>query len=596
MLAREAHAQPLALVAHLYLSVAVAALLSSAPCAAALALVGAREVARDPLLPRAAGGSSTASTSSSSTAAAAAAATTKTSSSSSYITLNLPDSFVQCTPAVVGFTSVVSESDEDFLGGSISKVLQNTWINVKIRDRSTGRLHITQDLKADAVSWTWPAVDLPAGTAFDILVASLTNVTFNASASSQPLTFTSRHRTFTRTAAVARREPTPSPRVFAARSARDPHRSTLQTVAQVIARSDVIAGPNNDTSCLGTATSSPAGTGRKGSGDEAPWAGHGGDPAASRSTDRTVIVVAAVLGGLCGLFIALVGALCWHKRKDQRRLRTLAEASGSGYSHDIAMARRSQIHTAENARPSGDATGAASAHARGRSSAVPLWDGGYRDGPSAGWGYMASLAPGLAPQAPPAFSSPTSSPIEGAFAAIRGRRRRNQNGAAPVNRRREDGDEDLPTYVLSEHEFKALPDYEAEGQDPFDAAQSSPPRSSRDRQTLQGRPFYYDEVDAQRGESHSLLEEVAAEEGDVRGGERDSGGSFESTSYVANQRGGFGGPSSFQAPAPAEVGRSMTMSTLSRGSRVSGGAGASADRSSDASGSVVFNGASSRHL
>lgn len=437
------------------------------------------------------------------------------------------------------------------------KVKQNTWINVRIRNRQTRKTHLTQDLEGDATTWSWPAVDLPAGTRFDISVASLTNISTEVNPSTGVLFYTSRQKTYTRILTARERK---------AKLPASRHKKEIQVVAQNIASSTVVSGASNITNCLPAIDSSIQTT-------DPAWSNQDGDAGldSSPTTNRTVILVAAVLGGLCGLFIALVAALCWHKRRDQKRLRVLAEISGRGYDHDIAMARRSQLH-AEDISP-----GAASApgHSRTRSSVVPLWDGGYRDGPSAGWGYMSSLAPGLAPQAPPPFSLPTS-PLEGAFAAIRRRRRRPQNLNPPVNRRREQGEEDLPTYICSEQETKALPGYEHEC-GPFDFPPRVDHAGLEHGQTSEDQPFYYEDADMPRGESQSLLGAVPEE----------SEGSHDS--YIARRIQEEGAPGSFRAPPPAEVGRSVTMNIVDRRSYASSSVGG---HNSDASGSVVFNGPS----
>lgn len=462
---------------------------------------------------------------------AVSAAAPTSASANSYITLDLPDSFVQCQPAQISFKSVISARDEDLLGGTDAEVKENTWINVKVKDKYSGQLHLSQDLPSTSSSWNWSAVDLPAGTSFLLYVSSLTNISAPDTAVA---TVTSGRRVFTTTTTLKAPKQSSS------------NRGHPQILAQNIARSNVIAPTDGDASCLkstsnGTADGSGDGSFPGGSRD-----GQGQDQ--SRRSSNTVVVVAAVLGGLCGLFLALVGALCWHKRKDQRRLRQLAQSSGSGYSHDIAMARRSQLSGGYVAAADGSHQSTVASHNRARSSAVPLWDGGYRDGPSAGWGYMSSLAPGLSPQAPPAFASPTSSPIEGAFAALRGRRRRSNAHNAAVNRQREEGEEDLPTYGKSEEELKKLPTYEP----------VSPSRSTNDD----------DAAAARRDEYLGMLTSVREESEDGSQHRR------------SGDRSVYHG---FPAPPAAELGRSVTMSSLDRGSFVD-------NRASSHNGSIVFSG------
>ena len=72
---------------------------------------------------------------------------------------------------------------------------------------------------------------------------------------------------------------------------------------------------------------------------------------------------------------------------------------------------------------------------------------------------MASLVPGLNPQAPPAFTSPSSSPVGITLAALRGRLGRTGR-LLQTNRWQDWGDEDLPSYGKSEAEVRELTSYD----------------------------------------------------------------------------------------------------------------------------------------
>jgi hypothetical protein len=196
-------------------------------------------------------------------------------------------------------------------------------------------------------------------------------------------------------------------------------------LAHSLARSNVIAGVLNNTSCLAVGTDSD---------DEgsSPSSHHGDQAPSPSGPSHAVTIVAGFLGGLVGLFVAILAALAWHRRKENRRrgLQGEAGALSLDHTHGGRVADR-------------------------RSIPIATWDGQYRNSPRGGWSYMTSLVPGLSMGEPPGFNSPGPSPIDGAFSMFRGRRR-----AGPTSRRREEGEEDLPTYGKSEEEIKGLPSYE----------------------------------------------------------------------------------------------------------------------------------------
>lgn len=112
-----------------------------------------------------------------------------------------------------------------------------------------------------------------------------------------------------------------------------------------------------------------------------------------------------------------------------------------------------------------DGNGALLASPRDRRSVpVPTWDGTHRNSPSGGWTYMSSLVPGLNPGQPPEFgargdgTSPQSA-TEGHFPLFRNRRR-GSTLHAPVSRRREEEEEDLPSYLSAQEDIKGLPRYD----------------------------------------------------------------------------------------------------------------------------------------
>lgn len=545
-----------------------------------------RGIRIQPARRQASGSSSPSSSSSASSTAATAgvgdaqnvtgAASGGSKSTSSYINWQLPDTFVQCQPALISFSAVFGAKDEDALGGTLKKAISNTWINLRIRPTTGNEEGISEDLSSNATSWSWAAVNFPEGTNFEVLISALTNITLGNTTSSSKGSSNSKDKK-TNNLAVSNAKDDISPVV----------------IARAFARSIVVASPTNDSTCLGTTTASngtDASTfGGSHSGSLAgPAGGARGDASGGsrkKNGDRTVIIVAAFLGGLGGLFIALVGALAWHKRKDQRRLRGVAEAGQGGYSHAIQMARRSGAFATDNSLPrpmsqgSGLAGAAGSTGGRGgaRSSAVPLWDGGYRDGPSAGWGYMASLVPGLAPQAPPAFTSPNSSPVDGTFAALRGRRG-GRNRLLATNRRQEEGEEDLPSYGKSEAEVRDLPSYEAGFLAGLAALQQQQLRGRAGYEAAPGgEPTAYEDATAAShganttgftDERSGLLATVAEERSSLYSNDGASSGSLgRSNSNATTSTTGF------QAPPPAEVGRSVTMSNVDRQQRGSGSSG-----------------------
>lgn len=510
---------------------------------------------------------------------------------------------MQCQPATISFTSVLGTKDEDLLGdGNLAKAEKNTWLNVIVRTHAEDRFYLLQDLPSNATQWTWQPVDLPAGSHFYVAISSLTNLTSNSTSASKSKT-------------TAKNKPV--------------HTSVPQVVARAFFSSDVVEG--EDSSCLSSATR-PVSNGTD-SGDPGLY-GHGShdgsddedDDGGSSGPNRSTVIIAALLGGLCGLFIAAVAALAWHKRRDQRRLRDLAERtsgvrlsnrhSRSFYDGQDSTGGMTGSHVITMTATNGSAAhgrqddeGATASASGVRRSVVPLWDGGYRDGPSAGWGYMSHLAPGLAPQAPPAFTSPSESPSDaanGVFSAIRGRRNQQRgmyNGLRPntavTHRTRTEGEEDLPTYLKSEQDTKGLPGYDpglawalqlSQAQASYyaqEAAQTGngAPRSptEEERATLLSSGGHHEMEDLNFGEPFGM-DVQSAYEGDGNGTE-----SVDTDRRALNRSGSSsrsGTTAAFRPPPTAQVGRSVTVSSLDRhNSGGRGGGGSNASRGNVSSGS-----------
>lgn len=358
------------------------------------------------------GHSATASSSStSSSSAAAATATTIQKSSSSYVILDLPDAFEQCEPATVDFNLIIGSKDVDLLGDSRAEAQENTWLELAIWKSSASKAHLREVFPSNQTEWTWPAVDLPAGTVFSLIVSAVTNQTLTNATSKDAATKS--HKSQSKRATKSKDE--------------------SQVLAHSLARSNVVAANNASTSCLSSSNNTAsAGNSTDGAGssdgdaDDSPNVPGSGS---HHHSDNATIIIAAFMGGLVGLFIALLAALGFHRHREAKRLRAM-HANGSA--------------TSLNALP-------------GDRQHVQLWDGRYGTSPSAGWSYMSRLVPGLNPGDPPSFVSPNSSPVEGNFAGIRGRRRGN---GFMTSRRREEGDDELPSYGKSEEEIKGLPRYE----------------------------------------------------------------------------------------------------------------------------------------
>ncbi|PWN21089.1 hypothetical protein BCV69DRAFT_298873 [Microstroma glucosiphilum] len=361
------------------------------------------------------------SSSSSSARPAVTASSSKNTSSSSSIKLTLPDSFVQCGSANIGIDSVIGSRDASLLGNTSDKVQDASWLNLRIRVSNKKRAHVDLDLPSDTSSWTWPYVDLPAGTSFTLMVSSMTNQTMEqveegpTNASS---TLTSPNTSISTTIISNKKR-------GASADDADAEGADDTILAHSLARSNVIAGVLNNTSCL------PVGTDSDDDGSNSSTH-HGNIAPSSSGPSHAVTIVAGFLGGLVGLFVAILAALAWHRRKENRR-RCL---QGEGGANSLDHTHGGRI---------GDR----------RSVPIATWDGQYRNSPRGGWSYMTSLVPGLSMGEPPGFNSPGPSPIDGAFSMFRGRRR-----AGPTSRRREEGEEDLPTYGKSEEEIKGLPSYE----------------------------------------------------------------------------------------------------------------------------------------
>ncbi|CAO1639550.1 unnamed protein product [Sympodiomycopsis kandeliae] len=122
--------------------------------------------------------------SSSSSASSSAASPAPTKSSSSYISVSLPDSFIQCRPATVNFTSVLGAQDQHLLGQTLLDAQGYTWLTIVIREDEGKRQHFNTTLSAVETSWTWPQVDLSAGTSFSLVMSAFANPSLPDSASS----------------------------------------------------------------------------------------------------------------------------------------------------------------------------------------------------------------------------------------------------------------------------------------------------------------------------------------------------------------------------------------------------------------------------
>lgn len=340
--------------------------------------------------------------------------------------MTLPDSFVQCGSASIGIDSVIGSRDASLLGNTSDQAQDASWLNLRIRVSNKKLAHIDLDLPSDTSSWTWPYVDLPAGTSFTLMVSSMTNQTMEqveepsnnaSSTTTSPASSTKTSSNSTRTASSKQRRANPDDS--------DAEGADDTILAHSLARSNVIAGVLNNTSCL------PVGTASDDDGsNSSPH--HQNPPPSSAGPSHAVTIVAGFLGGLVGLFVAILIALAWHRRKENRR----RGLQGEGGANSLDHTHGGRV---------GDR----------RSIPIATWDGQYRNSPRGGWSYMTSLVPGLSMGEPPGFNSPGPSPIDGAFSMFRGRRR-----AGATNRRREDGEEDLPTYGKSEEEIKGLPSYE----------------------------------------------------------------------------------------------------------------------------------------
>lgn len=381
-------------------------------------------------------------TASSSSSAASASASSKK-SSNSYVKLDLPDSFVQCQPAVVGIESVIGSKDIDMLGADRATATSQSWLELEIRIEPKMKTHLTQVLAGNTTSWEWTAVDLPAGTSFALVVSSVSYqndtaaTSSSAPASSTTSTRTSKNKDRRRAAASSTASDTDD-------SAQQANGNDLspEVLAHTLVRSDVVAGDQNITTCL----SSNADDG----GGASPQQGRPSRKTDSDEKNRPVIIVGALLGGLVTLFLALLVLLAIKRRRENRA---------------SARFRAAHPHLAGAGQDRGERMAMTGQSDNRMSQPVALWDGGYRNSPSAGWNYMSSLVPGLNPGEPPAFLSPTdTSPVDGHFTLFRGpaaRRRQNDNAyGLQTRRRREDGEEDLPSYGKSEEERKGLPGYE----------------------------------------------------------------------------------------------------------------------------------------
>ncbi|CAO1639552.1 unnamed protein product [Sympodiomycopsis kandeliae] len=253
-------------------------------------------------------------------------------------------------------------------------------------------------------------------------------------------------------------------------------------LAHSYSRSQVIAGPDNDTSCLlpdalGTDKNPgpEAASGDEGE-DEVPHRPH----RHSNGSDNTSKIVAGLLGSLVGVFATILGILAWQRSKDSKRSRRLLAEGRSGWDEGST----DRVYDVQQGNHDVESSGAVAAgtrsmgqvnHRYGRSVPVAAWDGGYRDSPSAGWTYMSSLAPGLNPGQPPELGSrgrpggnSPISPVGGqlhsatdasGFPLFRNRRCQSAFNL-PVNRRREEEEEDLPSYLTSQEEIKGLPRYD----------------------------------------------------------------------------------------------------------------------------------------
>lgn len=427
--------------------------------------------------------------SSSASASSSAASSAPSKSSSSYISVNLPDSFIQCRPATIDFTSVIGSQDESLLGDTQREAKENSWLTVVVKDESegiaAGKAHTSVQLPGNATSWTWPQVDLAAGSTFSIVISSFTNQTTNSTASVASSTSKSSTRGRTastsasasgtrnnqkRQAATSTESQTTSSALPTtgglARKKASSRKYSTQVLAHSFSKSTVVTGPDNDTSCLNTgkpANSESEGDGmsrggRKGSDDD----GNGG----SSKSNTTTKIVAALLGSLVGVFATILVILAWQRTRDSRRAKRMDTQNGWNGSNDAIYAQdggNASMTQLNGGNASANAMATATARDR-RSVVVPAWDGGYRNSPSAGWTYMSSLVPGLNPGQPPGFGSrgdgqSPQSATEGNFPLFRNRRRGSAFDA-PVARRREEEEEDLPSYLTSQEEIKGLPRYD----------------------------------------------------------------------------------------------------------------------------------------
>ncbi|CAO1635915.1 unnamed protein product [Sympodiomycopsis kandeliae] len=481
-------------------------------CAALLSQVAVAAASQDRMQIKRAPPSSRASASASASSSAASSAPTK--SSSSYISVSLPDSFIQCRPATVNFTSVLGTQDRTLLGDSLLEAQEYTWLTIVIRDDAGKGQHYNTTLSATDTSWTWPKVDLPAGSSFSFVMSAYANRTLpdsvtssaKSSASSSSAKSSGSDREKGRRGLVddndnndagslVQREASSPSETASSGSIRSTYRSGPKkgtsrnsgplVLAHSYSRSQVIAGPDNDTSCL---LPDALGTDRNpgpenANGDEGEYGSPHRPHRSSSGGDHTTKIVAGLLGSIVGVFATILAILAWQRSKDSKRSRRLLAEGRSEWDDGSA----DRVHHIQHGHNGIDSSGTVAAGTRSmgqvnhqyrRSVPVAAWDGGYQNSPSAGWTYMSSLAPGLNPGQPPEFGSrgrpggnsptspvgpdgqPHSATGSSGFPLFRNRRRQSAFNF-PVNRRREEEEEeDLPSYLTSQEEIKGLPRYD----------------------------------------------------------------------------------------------------------------------------------------